>query len=45
MIEGGLRVFDRRLLDLAREELLVEEDILKGKGYPCTIVTCYHSRK
>lgn len=32
VVEGGLSVFDRKLLDL--EEVLVEEDILEEASYP-----------
>ena len=38
-VEEGFSVFDRKLLDLAREELLVEEDILEEASYPDTIIT------
>lgn len=37
--DGGLRLFERKLRDLAREELLIDEDILEGAGSPGAVIT------
>jgi hypothetical protein len=39
IVVGGFKVFERKLLDLAWDELLVKEVILKGADYPDMIVT------
>jgi hypothetical protein len=37
--DGGLRLLDRRLRDLAREELLVDDDILEEAGSHGALMT------
>lgn len=40
--EVGFKLFDRRLRDLARDILLVEDDMLEAVGSHWGVITCYH---